>query len=194
MSHLSAEVLIDVAEGARPESSEPHLAVCTACRAQLADLREMMATTVAVEAPEPSPLFWDHLSARVREATAAEPAGSTSWWRFGRRPWTFAGAVSVALIIVAVSVTMRMPVGKGSDAPGIVTPAAMANEGIAAIADDPSLSLLADLADGMDWDEAVDAGMTMEVGAVEDALSELSDAERVELQRLLREAMAGSGA
>ena len=37
--HLEADELIDLAEGARPESSAPHLAACAQCRAQLADLR-----------------------------------------------------------------------------------------------------------------------------------------------------------
>jgi hypothetical protein len=70
--HLSAEDLVDLAEGVLPESSAPHLASCDACRAQLADLRAMMTTAVEAEVPEPSPLFWDQLSRRVHDAVEEE--------------------------------------------------------------------------------------------------------------------------
>ena len=189
MSHLSPEALIDIAEGTRPESSTPHLAVCRSCREQLADLREMMAT-VAVDVPEPSPLFWDHLSARVREAVAAEGPGSTPWWKLGRRSWRLAAGMSVAVIAIAGSLTLRP--ARGPDAVStVVTPAAVGNGAVSA--DDPSLSLLSDLARDLDWDAAAEAGITMEVGAADGALTELTSAERTELQRLLREAMSGSG-
>ncbi len=39
----------------------------------------MMSVAAEVEVPEPSPLFWDHLSARVGEAVAAEQAPRRSW-------------------------------------------------------------------------------------------------------------------
>jgi hypothetical protein len=81
MRHLSPELLIDLAEGTRPESSAGHLAECGECRQQLADLREMMAVAVSAEMPEPSPLFWDHLSARVRTAVAEDVEHPASWTR-----------------------------------------------------------------------------------------------------------------
>ena len=73
--HLSPDHLIDLAEGTRPESSAPHLESCEACRRQLADMRAMMSAASEVAVPEPSPLFWDHLSERVRQAVALEAAG-----------------------------------------------------------------------------------------------------------------------
>src|SRR2546428_190985 len=82
MSHLSPEELIDIAEGTRLETSVPHLATCASCREQLVDVREMM-STVDVDVPEPSPLFWDHLSARVSAAVAAEFASAP--WGLGVR-------------------------------------------------------------------------------------------------------------
>jgi hypothetical protein len=68
--HVNAEALVDIAEGVRPESSEPHLAGCERCRTQLRELRAMMSEVRGVDVPEPSPLFWDHLSSRVSEAVA----------------------------------------------------------------------------------------------------------------------------
>ena len=63
MRHLSPDLLIDIAEGTRPESSASHLAECGECRRQLAELREMMAVAVSAEMPEPSPLLGRALSA-----------------------------------------------------------------------------------------------------------------------------------
>ena len=52
--------------------------------AQLARAARDDGGVAEVEVPEPSPLFWDHLSARVRDAVAAEPA--RRWWS-GVRSW-----------------------------------------------------------------------------------------------------------
>ena len=71
MRHLQSEELIDLAEGARPESSALHLQTCDECRSRLTDLRAAMAAAAHVNVPEPSPLFWDHFSARVRDAVLA---------------------------------------------------------------------------------------------------------------------------
>ena len=57
---------------------------------------------------------------------------------------------------------------------------------VAAFLDDPSLSLVADLAAELDWEAAREAGLTTHVGMDDDALSELTSAERSELSRLLQ--------
>jgi hypothetical protein len=106
--HLNAVELIDVAEGTRSEASVPHLASCDACRRQLTDMRAMMSTVAAVEVPEPSPLFWDHLSQRVRNAVA-EDVPRRSWqdaatWRRLLMPLS---AVAVASLIVAMVLSSR---------------------------------------------------------------------------------------
>jgi hypothetical protein len=74
MRHLKADDLLDLAEGTRPESSAPHLASCESCRRLVADLRTVIGVAVDVEIPDPSPLFWQHLSARVREAVSHHEA------------------------------------------------------------------------------------------------------------------------
>src|ERR1700693_3635539 len=71
MRHLTSVELVDLAEGTRAESSAPHLDTCEACRHQLAELRAAMSTTEAFDVPEPSPLFWDHLSGGEAGAAAA---------------------------------------------------------------------------------------------------------------------------
>jgi hypothetical protein len=52
-------------------------------------------------------------------------------------------------------------------------------------ADDASLSLVADLAAGLDWETAAEAGLTTQAG-VDDLVSQLSEAERRELRQLLQ--------
>src|SRR6185436_3564787 len=77
--HLKDEELVDIAEGTRPESSAPHLGGCDSCRTQLHELRAMMSAAQEVDVPEPSPLFWDHLSSRVHEAVAADGEPRRAW-------------------------------------------------------------------------------------------------------------------
>src|SRR5688572_3386542 len=108
MPHLSPEELIDVAEGATPRVAFPHLASCVACDRQVADLQAAMAAAVDADVPEPSPLFWEHLSARVREAVAAEAAGRAagtfSWW-----PWRVAAiTAAVAVLVVIIATTLQL--------------------------------------------------------------------------------------
>lgn len=192
MGHLSSERLIDLAEGVDVESSSPHLQSCEGCRQKLADLRATIAAAAEVDMPEPSPLFWDHLSARVRDAVeserAAEPAGRWSWL-IGRPVW--AGAF--ALIVVAVVFLARGERTPGPQPPASSTTSKTASEEVNAF-DDPSLSLVLDLAGELDWDGAREAGLTTHVGVDNDAWTQLSEGERQELQELLKGEMANRGA
>jgi len=189
--HLTPEELLDVAEGSRSVSSAPHLAECAACREQLDELRDAI-TTLAVAVPEPSPLFWDHLSERVRDGVAAERRPRRSWFGPTRWSWALAGAVSAAIIVLAASNTVRTPVPLRNASTVVDAPAA--DVGFVGGADDPSFNLLGDLAGSLDWESASEAGISMEVGAADSAVNELTDAERAELQRLLREAMSSADA
>ena len=193
-AHLSAEQLVDIAEGARPESSGPHLQACGACRKQLDDLRAMMTAAADVDVPEPSPLFWDHFSARVHQAVEAEresPAPVLAWsWL--RRPLVWAPGMAAALLAVAM-------VSRVGPDPEFTPPAAFTvvsvdtNAEPYVIVDDPSLSLVADLAADLDWDAVVEAGLTTHVGMDDDAVLQLTDGERRELRRLLRMELTARG-
>jgi hypothetical protein len=61
-------------------------------------------------------------------------------------------------------------------------------------ADDPSLELIADLSQGLDWDAATEAGWTTATGRLDQALDRLNDAERATLPQLLQDALSGKGA
>jgi hypothetical protein len=189
--HLSPAELLDLAEGSADEQSYPHLASCSSCRAQLEDARTALAVVNIVEVPEPSPLFWDHLSARVRDLVAAEhsPADArrTRWL-----PWRLAVPIGAAAVIVVVAMTVlprTLPDSPVNPAPrtAIDTSSAVLDT---PIADDASLSFVADLASELDWDGAAQAGFTARPDAVEGVLPTLSATETAELQRLLTEALA----
>ena len=193
MHHLAEDELLDLAEGARPEgASTRHLASCDACRRQVAELRSIMSTAADVDVPEPSPLFWEHLSARVREAVEAEGRPAVAGWLSPGLSWRVMlpiGALGALLLVAAV---MFRP-GVDPTAGSRIADAANA---ISArpLAEDPSLSLLADLTSDLDWDAATEAGLAPQSGAVDYLVSALSTEERVELERLLQEALLPPGA
>ena len=192
MSHLSPETFVDLLDGTTREDAVPHLAACDVCRRELETLRATWQAAVDADVPEPSPLFWDHLSARVASAVAAE--GQTKrapWWRVGWS-WNVAGLAAAAAAAVIVAVLVRplgpaTPVATTSSAPAAVASSAPA-EPLAPLADDESIALVADLASELDWDGVSEMGLAAEGGAAR-AVAELDEGERVELQRLLAEAL-----
>lgn len=192
--HLQPDELVDLAEGTRAESSAPHLAGCAVCRLQLSELKAMLSTAAAVDVPEPSPLFWDHFSARVREAVAAEGTPRRSFWTWPRVVFP---AVAVATAVLAVAVTLNT--GGGSTPLPVPAPAPVAP--VAAVdllsdpqaADDTALTLVAELSSDMDFEAAREAGLAAR-GSAEHAVTHLTGSELRELQRLLQEELARSGA
>ena len=59
-------------------------------------------------------------------------------------------------------------------------------------ADDPSLMLFADLTEQMDSRSITETGWSNHVGAIDEVVASLTDDERLELQRLLKEELAKS--
>jgi hypothetical protein len=200
MRHLHSDELIDLADGARLESSAPHLQTCEACRRQLAELRAVMAAAARIDVPEPSPLFWDHFSARVHDAVAAGGAPRRASWFGLALPLS---AAACAVVIIA-AVTLRVGHAPGFvplPAPAVSLPpgeAEVADADLAAVPDDPSLDLVADLAAQVDWDAAGAPGFEAHLETHEDAadkaVGQLTAVERGELKRLLNEELARPGA
>lgn len=198
MAHLSPDTFVDLLDGTTDEAAIPHLASCESCRQQLAELRITWQAATEADVPEPSPLFWDHLSARVHDAVAAEGQPRAPWWRVD---WSWAsvglaGAAVAALALVAFLLVPRTgsQVPSGSVA-GTNAAAISAVDGVAepvALPDDESIGLMADLASDLDWDAVVELGLAAD-GLADRGASEMTADERVELQRLLHEALAPAG-
>ena len=186
MGHLSPEELIDIADGTSPEP--PHVASCGACRGQLADARAMMAAVTSVDVPEPSPLFWEHLSARVSEAVRAEAAPAPPWFSSWRIVAPVAALAAAAALMIAVGVGRRM--NTDTSVPMALAPSAQAQasaEPRALLSDgseDPGLAFVADLADGAD----VDAASVAPLGEspADHAVSHLNETELRALAALLK--------
>jgi|SRR5581483_6293487 len=194
--HLTPEQFVDLAEGTTPESSTPHLASCEACRRQLADVRAMMTAAADVDVPEPSPLFWEHLSARVSEAVAAEPPQSGwNWWLRAAMPFALATAAALLIAFVMVGRLVApaeqhaaLPVASVAPPPAQKLPA---DTTLAADVTDPSLGLVADLTQDMGWDAAREAGLAPR-GSADHAVTHLTEGELRQLRDLLQEEMTKS--
>jgi anti-sigma-K factor RskA len=192
MGHLSAEELIDLVEGASPEAGTPHLASCARCRHELDALRSIMAEAARAAVPEPSPLFWDHLSSRVRDAVARERAASTASWSLRWQSWHVAAVAGAAAIVLALIVAGRTSAPSTPADAGASVTRSQAPATLDAPGDDLSLTFVSDLAGGLEWEAVAEAGLAAGTDAVDNAVADLSSDERGELERLLTEALSGS--
>jgi hypothetical protein len=192
MSHLSASEFIDLADGTLTPRRAAHVERCGACRAQAGVVQDALRLTDGEAAvPEPSPLFWDHLSARVREAIdAPSPRAAFGFGFRGLRP--IVATLAIAVVVLSVMLLNR-------DARTNVTPRETAGVSTPSAADpdqlsDPALdpnhaaawSVLTAAAEDLRLEEARDAGMAVPSAAVDRAVSGLTPAELSELGRLLQ--------
>ena len=176
MTHLTADELVDALDGVLEPSRTTHLEACEPCRQQLADLGAVLRDTRQVDVPEPSPLYWQHLSARVRTAIDAEAAPAGGWRHWLRWP-VLAPIAALALIVMALAAAVPRHAA--------VTPDVAVNAAVDQPLDD-SFAMVADLVGDIDWDTAMLAGLTVGPGAADQAVLELTVAEQQELSRLLR--------
>lgn len=180
--HLTPEQFVDAIEQTIPADRQAHLAVCSQCAEQLLEMQSLMAdVTIAGDVPEPSPLFWDHLSARVREAVDAEPV-PVAWWRAYWRPMvTAVGALAV--VVVAVVLRPASAVVPPSESPAL-TEVALSDEAEAAF------EMIGALAPSVPASDARAAGLEPARGATDAAFESLTQAQRRELIKLLKAEMA----
>jgi hypothetical protein len=200
MTHFTDDEFVDLMDDVMPSARRAHLQKCDACRAQAGAMGAVLARAVDSkdsDVPEPSPLFWDHLSARVRDAVAAPalPTWRDRMWSPGAA-WT-AGLASVALA-VAVSHSM-LPHATLTLPPSAVAinvlnaptaRGATAVEPADDIETDEAWALVRSVADQVGWDEAHDAGISTRPDAAERMTLELSAREQSELARLLQRELA----
>ncbi len=195
--HLSNDDILDLAEQRGNPASRAHLAACPSCAARVDDLRAVLAEARAADVPEPSPLFWEHLSARVSDAVAdeAQPGRAAAPVRWLRPAWLVAAATLAAVALVLLVVVRPAPVPPAGPAAAPAVPLA---EGLPAGSDDtpgPDVldepwALVAALSDELPPDGALAAGLDPVPGSAEQAAETLSAGERDELVRLLEAELA----
>ena len=201
MTHLSPSEFVEFAEGTLDARRTAHVHSCTECRTAAMNLQDVMrraADDVEGGVPEPSPLFWEHLSARVRHAVAHEQVGRSMWWLAPLRPFAPVAAALVILVLVSGTLVMRRaeppaPVesaGVGSGAhlePGMDVDATLdpANREV--------WEVLTAAAADLELEDAHAAGLSVQPSAVDRAVQRLNADELNELGRLLQSELKRPG-
>lgn len=196
MKHLSESEIVDLVDGTLAPARAAHLDACDACRTGADDLRDVLARTADVTIPEPSPLFWEHFSARVREdVQTAGAVASSRWFGWADGPtvkWAMAGALLTILLVSGVWVSLwRTNATLPDQIPPVSTATASAGDRDEAgvresDADtDEAWALVRTVADDLAWDDVVEEGLGVRSDAAERAIATLTRDERSELVRLL---------
>jgi hypothetical protein len=193
MTHLTESEFVDLAEDALAPGRARHVDTCASCREQADALRALLRETSSVHVPDPSPLFWDHLSARVREGVAAAPAPNRSAWSWpGMRIVVPMGAAAAVVIAVISGALMLRAVRDGrAPSPAVTKHAVIApfepRPGTTPDADNAEVwDVLTSAASTVGFDEAHAVGMHVQPAALDHAVQDLSSAELTELGRLLQ--------
>jgi hypothetical protein len=180
MNHLTDPELVDALDGQAPTNVVVHVRECGTCRDRLSDLAETLAETRLADMPEPSPLFWDHLSARIREDIARHPMPSRARW-LAWPMWAPLGGLALVVVAIIAGLLREGPV---SDPPAMTTVDDVRLQEDAAL--EAAWALTADLIGSGDAAAAIDAEGIVRPGSAELAAADLSPDEQVELLRLLR--------
>jgi hypothetical protein len=195
--HLTDGELVDHVDGILPSARTAHLDACTACRQRAESLREAIGSIApaADAVPEPSPLFWDHFSRRVREAVHdVDPAPSQVRQLAGRWINWAAAAAMIALAVAFFRPAQLNEITPSARTASSPPPANVAADGTLDLDDDEDWALVRMVADDLDWEGAPQAGIAAEPGAADAVALEMSGDERGELARLIEAAIKESGA
>jgi hypothetical protein len=200
MRHLTTAEIADAAANALGARGAAHLERCAACRARVAEARAAWDAAGDVPVPEPSPLYWTHMAARVRERVADEtilPAWRARGWRdyvavSGLRPAALVSALALAAVVFGV-LLLRHPAST-VEAPGmdarVPAPPARA---VAETEDAAMWDALRFVAADVPFDEAHPASLVPAAGSIDRAVQHLSPEELAELDRLLRTELRHAG-
>jgi hypothetical protein len=188
--HLSRDERLLALDGALDSARREHLDACAACRTEIEALGGVLQRVRAVDVPEPSPLFWDHLARRVGDAIAQEPAPSPGrpWWA-PRLAWAAVALVAIAVTAGYVARQRRVVAPPPVTAHVIVPPEPRRPDAAAP----PDIDLTPD----ENWalitataDDAGVEGLEPQLGQAEWTISSLSAAERAALAQELAAELA----
>jgi len=195
--HLKDSEFADLIDGVLSAEGREHLDQCESCQARAAGLPAVLARASEADVPEPSPLFWEHFSARVASAIRdSSPQGVPATAGFGwlRRPavvWMSAAAVALLVLVTTLS-RRSQPLELNAPAARVpTTDAATLPPGVSIDAEDlesdQAWALVRTAADDLEWreEDAHAAGLSARPGSADRAVLELSAEERIELARLL---------
>jgi hypothetical protein len=199
MTHLSPDQLVDALEGQATlrESAAEHLATCEHCQAELAAMAETLGEARTWAMPEPSPLFWEHLSRRVRAATSEEALPlAPSWSDVWSRTWRpLAAVVATAGALALMFVLRSAHVSAPGTSAGVATTAAVESAAVttpgADEASDEALNVMAVLAQDLRTEEVQQIARPS-ADATGAAIEDLTPAQRVALVKLIKSQTGGA--
>jgi hypothetical protein len=192
--HLSPREIVEFVDGTLAPDRRTHTADCAYCAGEVASLQSFMADIKPEAAhgdvPEPSPLFWHHLSARVREAVDAEPVPRRTWWQVAWRPLVSVGAlVAVTIAVAVLRPHPAAPVPAGSNIQADAA-SGLAAEDLGVTTDDASFDFVVQLAATLPSSDL--RQMTPRADATSAMISNMTPAERTALARLIKARMEGA--
>jgi hypothetical protein len=198
MSHLSPAEFVDAADRRLRPSRVAHLERCARCRAHAEDVRSALDAAQAVDVPEPSPLYWQHFAAHLRERVAREsiePAWRAGSWSDLIKVRALVPIASALAVVAAVIVAGEMTRPRPLPVPVPVTAVAAVTPADAAVVPENSevWQVLTSAAGEMPMDETHEAGMGVSGSAIDGAVQRMSPDELAELGRLLQSQLRGSG-
>jgi hypothetical protein len=189
VTHLSDVELLGTIEG--ETGAAAHLSACEVCRNRVEELRCVLERTRSVDVPEPSPLFWDHFSDRVRQAIAGEGSPVPLGWR-PRFGWaaSLVGALAIVVIAVALMARTDRPPARQlqvADSSGAVESHSVGEPpALAPLGDESTWALMGELMSQMSWEEARSAGLIARPGSAAQALSQMTEEEQRQVVEALR--------
>ena len=193
MSHLTADEIVDAVDGALRSTRHAHLETCATCRGEVERVAGTLKVAQSVTVPEPSPLFWDHFSRRVRTNIDNEPVVHP-WPLWLRWPVLLPLAALGLLIVARMTAVPQNPRASGEIAtaatPGDPTSPVEAD---AEAAVDSAFAFIVESVGPLDVETAQQAGIAASPGAAERAALHLTDAEQAELVKLLQQELTRVG-
>lgn len=185
MTHLTPDELIDAVENVLAPQRRAHLNACARCGAEHAALERTWNEARAVTVPEPSPLYWDHLSRRVREAVDGEavarhiPSGRERWY-----DWRVLAPVAVWVLFVATLASV-VPESTSVLSRATGVPESVEERRLDVL--DARWAVMLDTVGEFDVETALDEGLLGHPWSADGAILQLTSAEQQELVRLLNE-------
>jgi hypothetical protein len=194
MTHLTPAEFIDLLDGRLPKERARHAEACEMCGALVESLRSALLESAAADVPEPSPIFWERFSDRVREGIDDGTPRNVPWpeWLHLRPRSMIAAAAGVAIVLTIgwrvlplsdnERLSRSLPVADGIDATREDRGAEDAWDEVRSAAETVA------------WEDAQEAGIDARPDAAEAAIMGLSDTERRRLMTLIEEELKRSGA
>jgi hypothetical protein len=193
MTHLTDTEIVDLLDGRLDAGRRRHAEDCSSCGRQVDALRAALRSAQQNRVPEPSPLFWEHLSSRVAGAIRSEPPPAR-WTAVAWLPgWRLTASVIVLALVSGVVWQAHLTRSRGAAPIPTLEQQAQPD---AATADESldAWDVLSAAAGDLEWEEAQEIGFAYRPGAAEPLLGELTEDERAELARLIKEELKRYGA